>query len=326
MPTLGVMKLLLALLVAVSGCLDQQSEPEVDAAQDLWTEVNVSREIFGSGRDGDVVVPAAGVLTLTQDLYAHDLIFPKGVVSTIDPNEFAIYVSGTLRTSGLVNVFNKMKPGSLIRRNGAPAINDTVWGVGYPAGGTVGQGGSGTGGFSAAISTQTAGTFVGGSVWLSDRHPGAGGSGGGAGAVPPLAGISATVAAASLGSWSIDNAIRMRANDGTPIAGGAPGAGAAGFGGSGGAGGGNIVIVANEIESPEGMRLESEGGSGGDATAGNGGGGGGGGGGHIVIVTYRRQPLIQTSVIGGPGGVHLGTATDGGRGGDGVAIPFFIVL
>lgn len=317
------MKVIPVLVVSVvlAACVDQGDPPGA------WTEVNVSREIFGSGRDGDVTVPAAGVLTLTQDLYAHDLIFPRGVISDIDPNGFAIYVSGTLRTGGLVKSFSHFVPSARIRRSGMAAVDAATWGVGYPATGTIGQGGSGTGGFSAAISLQTAGSLIAGTVWMPDAHPSPGGFGGGAGGVvADLPATAATIALASRGSWSIDNAIRMRTSDGAPIAGGAPGAGGAGQGGSGGAGGGNIVIVANEIEAPEGLLLESEGGAGGSAIFANGGGGGGGSGGIITLATYRKQPLVNVSVVGGPGGFHLGTANDGGAGGQGQLIPYYIAL
>jgi hypothetical protein len=307
--------------------VENPAEQDSDATFCVGAFPPVASEYFGDGCDGDFTVPLGSTLVLTRDMFWHNLTFLPGATTRIDPNGFAIRVSGTLRGPGLTSLG---QPQAFISRDGNPAQAPEDGGdpgAGYAPSGTIGQGGSGTGGVAGGAPADAGGfpTNGGLGVWFSDFHPSDGGSSGSAELTAGATGIGAQLASPTAGSTDLFNAIRMRLIDGTPVSGGAPGGGGAGGGGGGGAGGGNIVLLANFVELETSIVVSSRGGDGGNAVVANGGGGGGGGGGYITLVVYRL-PYPVTAITGGAAGTGLGDANDGQPGGSGIVLPFRFVL
>ncbi|MDA0182132.1 collagen-like protein [Solirubrobacter phytolaccae] len=235
---------------------------------------------FGTGADGDELVPANG--SLPRDMYYEDLTVGQGV--QINANGYRIFVSGTL-------VLNQ---GSRIHRNGNPG-NANFPGGALPAR-TLGAGSQGFGGSPVACNAGSA---------FQNALGGAGGLGncGGGGTVARPAD--------EVGGPQIINsataAITGRTLDGAVFNGGAGGRGnTTTTTGAGGGGGGVVVVVAREIVVNGNATISANGGA-----AGSSGAGGGGGGVAIVVSTTPKPAGLTLSATGGTSPLAAFNGSDG---------------
>jgi hypothetical protein len=276
--------------------------------------------------DGAVLVPAAGVYTLTRDVYASSVIVSGGgaVIASVG---FRIFSTGSAQLENSPSVRCNGGTGG----NGAAGVGGAAGARSIAVSAVYGQSGVGGAGGSAAPGSNGALTSVAiigypaanaAAGTNGGRYQGGGGGSGasGAGGVGPG---SAVTLAQSPGYHTIESAIQGRdLNQGRICAGsgGGGGAGSGAGGGGGGGGPGGVVFIAAQTITGAGS-IEAAGGDGGAGQGGglNTGGGGGGGGGVVITLTSSSYPLsVAVDVTGGTGGNPSGTGQAGGNGGDGV--------
>lgn len=302
-----------------------------------------SLELLGSGRDGalvfdgptnvtlaadgTVIVPAAGVYTLTRDVFASSIQLDAGAV--INPAGFRIFCTGTATINGAIRanggaggngaagvggtagaawngattVYNVTRAGAAGGNAGAAGGNSTgpiVVNIGMPAGAAAAganggrwQGGGGGAGVSAG------GTGAGGSPTLANA--------------PGYDSLASAIAGRDLAANRLS----------TGSGGGGGGSSGSGGGGGGGAAGGIVFLAARTIVGNG--SIEAKGGAGGSGQAsGNTGGGAGGGGGVVVTAASSLAGTVTIDVSGGAGGFPNGTGQAGGNGGGGVHYQYSI--
>ena len=219
--------------------------------------------LFGSGADGDLVVPETGTLQLVHDTYFHEALLEKD--AEIKTNGYRLFVSGTLT----------MEDGSNINRDGlnsimgcgpwtSPLPPHTLGGAG--AGGCNASGGEG-----------------------EDVTNSLGGEGGGTS--PGTAQSPPNDVGGIRVFESATQALTGRSLDGELVYGGGGGEGSNPTLG-GGQGGGVVVIAARTVVSTGSTSITA---NGGDGLF-------GGGGGVVVVISTSSQPAgLTISAAGGEG-------------------------
>jgi hypothetical protein len=316
-------------LPVASGGTGQTSGP--------WSQLTKAQtiEYFGGGTDGDATI--SGALTLTRDMFYHNLTISAG--AAILPNGYRIFVSGTLDLTAA--------PAGAFTRNGSSGTNGTASGNGGPGGAgsastsalaDLGNGGNGAPGGQGGITTGNAGGSSSSNTTSNSGWTLNGGTGGnGAGGSGAVGGNGASGANPLISRWDA-NLIRgvsiIIGGLGGPGAGGGGGSGAVSGGGGGGGGGAGAVIfisanIVNRGASTAASVIQvnaGNGGAGGDGgtptTAGCGGGGGGCGGGagwiyfaYGSLIGSVANNLFEASGGAGGNGGNAGTGAGGGVGG-----------
>lgn len=276
------------------------------------------------------LVPAAGVYSLTRDLYANDMTVAVGAVIRV--NGWRIFVAGTLTLNGRIDcnggnggngnagaggVAGAAAPTQILYggRAGTAGTNPTATGAagGVPANTHIGAGTGvipGTGGAASNGGIMQGGGGGRNELGLDGGTVAAAGSGGAVNA-PTCQDLAQALTGRMLNLTQLETA--------SSGAVGRPGS-LPGSGGSGGSGasGGHVIVAARRIVGAG--AIEARGGNAGLAGGPDSGGSGGGGGGAVLIATTSPAPLsITTSVAGGLGSAAGGGAprTAGGNGGDG---------
>jgi hypothetical protein len=243
-----------------------------------------SQELWGSGKDGVLIVKSPTTLTAGRYDFERLEVATGGILTFIGTDPVEIHSASQVLVYGIITV------------SGSPGEDNrlTSTGLGYPKGGAAGPGGWAGG-------QQGSGSGPGGGLMGKFDYCD---SGSGAGGV--YKGPNGGVASGELVGGS---------------GGGYGGFGNCGkdasYGAGGGGGGGIIKVLAPHIRISG--KVLSEGGPGGSAVSGvqSSTAGGGGSGGAIWLVSQRVDVTAGTlSAIGGVGGAS--TAKPGGNGGQGV--------
>ncbi|SNW61986.1 Collagen-like protein [Orpheovirus IHUMI-LCC2] len=246
----------------------------------------LSPSIFGSGRDGDVVIAAP--TTLLRDMVYNNLTVNAG--ASLDTGGYRIFVRNMLINNGT------------IQNDGTPGTN--VGGIATPLG-TLGVGAAGGNpGTVGSPSTNIPSLILG----TSAGNKGGGLSGGG-----PVS-RTTSLNGNDIPLNNLIEIVKVRSLDNLRYNGGSGGGGGQGAGGGGGGGGGGVVAIFANVIVNNGT-ISAVGGNGGPSSNGTDGGGGGGGGGLLVYATTSITGNIPTiaNVAGGLGGVG-GTLGDGSPG------------
>ena len=281
---------------------------KVGAANTAWVFVT-SRDLFGNGSDGDVVI-GAGTTSLARDMYYNTLTIQTGGI--LRNRGFRIFVRAQLIIDA----------GGSLQENGGDGGATGTAGLGGGLQGTVqdtaaaggtGSTGAGSAGFP-KLNAIFGATGVGGA-----GGAGSGGAGGAAGTLSIRAtnvqGNPRALVAQSLGTQVGGNSMG-RVPGGT--GGGAGGGNGAAAGGGGGGAGGVVHAVARHIVNNG--TIQAHGGAGGNAANVDGGGGGGGGGGVVLLGFHHLDGNVPT-VTGGAGGTGNGAGVNGAAGASGNYIP-----
>lgn len=247
----------------------------------------LSPSIFGSGRDGDVVIAAS--MGLIRDMVYNNLTVNPGV--SLDTSGFRIFVRGVLINNGTIQ--NNGNPGTNV---GGLATTMRTLGIGAAGGNPP----SGSGSPNNNIPTLSGGNSLGGM--------GGGISGGGGGTY---------TTSTNGGDIPLNNLIeivKVRSLDNLRYNGGTGGGAGQGAGGGGGGGGGGVLAIFANVIVNNGV-ISALGGNGGPSANATDGGGGGGGGGLLVYATTSITGNIPTlaNVAGGLGGIG-GTIGNGSSG------------
>lgn len=274
--------------------------------------------IYGDGSDGTRtfdgvatilgLVPAAGVYTLTRDIYLADGSALTGS-AIINTNGYRIFCRGTLTTGASTFIRNN---GS----NGAVGVGGAGAVAGFFGAGAAGaNGGVGANGATPANITNAIGAG-GGASGASSGGPGTGGG-------RPVSTVTAPTGPSGL-PRNIGQALSGAAGFAPALAGAAilyvggnGGAGgdaaASSTGGGGGGGGGVVGIYVKTLVNNGQIRARGGDGAAGSG-AGTGAGGGGGGGGGAVIAVYDTLTGNAPSAPGGNGGAAQGAGKAGANG------------
>lgn len=255
------------------------------------------------------LVPAAGVYTLTADLFIGPSTINNGV--TINVRGCRLFCQGTLTNNGLITHIPNNANGSN-GGAGAPSATSTL-GTTFPA--TAGGNGA-VNAVGGAGGTSNGNTFggQGGTGGAGGGH--AGGAGGTLSAKQTQYGQLHAVPWAVIGQMN-QNAAAAWTVLGWGTGGGAGGGDTVGAGGGGGGGGGALLLSVTTFAGTGSINVR--GGNGGSPTAGtNVGGGGGGGGGWLSIVSssVASGAIIGQTIDanGGQGGAGRGTGATGSNG------------
>ena len=295
---------------------------------------------YGDGSDGaytlngtndysGVFARSGSNYTQLRDIYASSLTIDSG--STLDPDGWRIFVSGTLSNAG--TIYRNGRVGATGGNAQAGVQTIPAGGVGLTDDGSNALGGSASGGAGARGVLNAAG--VSGTAGSAEYGEGGSGGASGAGEYSDLGGLGGAIRASTaviirkfrtVGTTMNWNFIYL-------IGGGAGGSGGGSgggdvtrgaCGGAGGSGGGVIGIWAKTLTNTG--TISANGGAGGaggntDGASGAGGGGGGGGGGFIYIIydTITVGTITATGGTGGAVGTQHGLSTPGSAGSNGSA-------
>lgn len=284
---------------------------------------------LGDGSDGAVnfdgtstvlgLVPAAGVYTLTRDIFCTTLqVGGGGTATTILTNGWRIFHTGTATNAanGTISAAGNAAA-TLSNNHGAGGATGTgALGGGRPGSAGVATGGAGQGTASAGVGTGAPGAGGNGST----------GTGGASIGGPPGSGSGWLRTPFPVLATALFNSSAVQRVDG---GGGGSGGGGDGtnFGGGGGSGGGVVAMVGAALVNNG--TITAAGGNGGtpSTVATNGGCGGGGGGAGGLVLTYTLSAPTGSgsmTAAGGNGGTKVtngsGTAANGGNGANGVVL------
>ena len=265
--------------------------------------------------------------TQLRDIYASSLTIDSG--STLDPDGWRIFVSGTLSNAG--TIYRNGRVGATGGNAQAGVQTIPAGGVGLTDDGSNALGGSASGGAGARGVLNAAG--VSGTAGTAEYGEGGSGGASGAGEYSDLGGLGGAVRASTavnvrkfrtVGTTMNWNFIYL-IGGGCGGSGGGSGGGditRGACGGAGGSGGGVIGIWAKTLTNTG--TISANGGAGGaggntDGASGAGGGGGGGGGGFIYIIydTITTGTITATGGTGGAVGTQHGLSTAGSAGSNG---------
>ena len=291
--------------------------PYGDGSDGTWTfDGNTAVTLTNGG----TLTPAAGVYTLTRDIYLSGATVSNGGthVGIINTAGFRIFCTGTITVNANCYIQDSGADGAA----GTASTGGAAGGA--PAAGMLGGGTAGGVGRNNAAGTAAAtGPTVSG---------GGGGGLGGQGSGTKLGGAGGAVTVPSAAQGGVNTihsfytAISGLTSGPTPVAVGGGGGGGGGgstaptcSGGGGGGGGGVLLINARSIVNNGIISADGGDGGAGGGTAGGAGGGGAGGGG-VVLLIYNSLTGNTPTAAGGTGGALFGTGTAGANGTDGKVV------